>query len=163
MKILLYILAAIVVILMLVVVKTALVKPTSAKEAKVNLDNGPRGEKYGKILSAMVQKETISARNQEDRTKYLEFHKLLEELFPLVHENLEKHVFNGSLLFKWSGRGESEPIMLMSHHDVVEANGEWEHGHFSGDIDEQGRVWGRGTVDTKASLMCIFQSRRTVS
>ena len=158
MKILLYILAAIVVFLLLIVVKTALVKPTSAKEAKVNLDNGPRGEKYGKILSAMVQKETISARNQEDRTKYLEFHKLLEELFPLVHENLEKHVFNGSLLFKWSGRGESEPIMLMSHHDVVEANGEWEHGYFSGDIDELGRVWGRGTVDTKASLMCIFQS-----
>ena len=158
MKILLYILAAIVVFLLLVVAKTALVKPTSAKEAKVNLDNGPRGQKYGKILSAMVQKETISARNQEDRTKYLEFHKLLEELFPLVHENLEKHVFNGSLLFKWSGRGESEPIMLMSHHDVVEANGEWERGYFSGDIDELGRVWGRGTVDTKASLMCIFQS-----
>ena len=28
-------------------------------------------------------------------------HKTLEELFPLVHKNLEKHVFNGSLLFKW--------------------------------------------------------------
>ena len=158
MNILLYIIGAVVVFLLFVVVKTAMVKPTSAKEAKVELDNGPRGEQYGKILSAMVQKETISGRNQEDRTKYLEFHQLLEELFPLVHQHCEKHVFNGSLLFKWAGRGESEPIMLMSHHDVVEANGQWEHGYFSGDIDELGRVWGRGTVDTKASLMCIFQS-----
>ena len=78
MKILLYVIAAVVVFLVLVVVKTALVKPTSAKDAKVKLDNGPRGEKYGKILSRMVQKETISGRNQKDRSKYLEFHHLLE-------------------------------------------------------------------------------------
>ena len=44
----------------------------------------------------------------------------------------------------------------MSHQDVVEAGGTWEHEPFSGDIDETGRVWGRGTVDTKASLFCIF-------
>ena len=44
----------------------------------------------------------------------------------------------------------------MSHHDVVEAGGEWEHAPFSGDIDNEGRVWGRGAVDTKASLCCIF-------
>lgn len=158
MKIILYILAALVLFLLVVVVKTSLIKPTSAKEAKVNLDTSERAVKYGKILSTMVQKETISGRNQVDRTNYFEFHALLEELFPLIHENCEKHVFNGSLLFKWKGSGNGEPILLMSHHDVVEANGEWEHEPFSGDIDNLGRVWGRGTVDTKASLMCIFQS-----
>ena len=65
-------------------------------------------------------------------------------------------MFDGSLLFKWSGKGNGEPILLMSHQDVVEANGQWQHEPFSGDIDEKGRVWGRGTVDTKASLFCIF-------
>ncbi len=158
MKIVLYILLALVVFLLFVVIKTALVKPTSAKDTKVKLDTSERAKTYGKILSRMVQKETISGRDQEDRTKYYEFHELLAELFPLVHDNLEKHVFNGSLLFKWEGSGNGEPILLMSHHDVVEANGEWEHDPFSGHIDETGRVWGRGTVDTKASLMCIFQS-----
>ena len=63
---------------------------------------------------------------------------------------------DGSLLYKWAGNGKAEPILLMSHHDVVEAGGEWEHEPFSGDIDETGRVWGRGAVDTKASLCCIF-------
>lgn len=158
MRIVLYALLAIVVFLLFIVVKTALLKPTSAKDTRIELDNSQRAETYGKILSRMVQKETISSRDQEDRSKFLEFHQLLEELFPLVHKHLEKQEFNGSLLFKWSGKGNDNPIMLMSHQDVVEANGEWHHDPFSGHIDETGRVWGRGTVDTKASLMCIFQS-----
>lgn len=122
----------------------------------VVLDMGPRSIEYGRKLSRMVQKDTVSCRNQQDRTKFLEFHGLLEELFPLVHQTCEKHVFDGSLLFKWQGKGSNDPILLMSHQDVVEASGEWSHQPFSGDIDEEGRVWGRGSVDTKASLFCIF-------
>ena len=72
--------------------------------------------------------------------KFLDFHKVLEQEFPNVHKTCEKTVLNGSLLFNWTGTGEKEPIMFMSHHDVVEAGGEWEHGPFSGDIDEKGRV-----------------------
>ena len=137
-------------------VKTALLKPTEAKTVKVALDESPRADAYGERLARMVRHETISCRDQEDRTKFYEFHKLLEELFPNVHAVCEKQVFNGSLLYKWSGKGNSQPILLMSHQDVVEATGTWEHEPFSGDIDEEGRVWGRGTVDTKASLFCIF-------
>lgn len=136
--------------------KTYSLKPTPALTTKIRLVQGERAEKYGEQLATLVRKETISSRFDDDRTKFLEFHELLEEMFPNIHSNCEKHVFNGSLLFKWSGEGTAEPIMLMSHHDVVEANGNWEHAPFSGDIDEKGRVWGRGTVDTKASLFCIM-------
>lgn len=151
-----YLLLMIILFVAYLLIKTALVKPTSAKNAKVTLDTSERSVEYGKCLAKMIQKETISFRNQKDRTKFLEFHDVLEELFPLVHQNCEKHVFDGSLLFKWKGTGQHEPILMMSHQDVVEANGTWEHEPFSGDIDELGRVWGRGTVDTKASLFCIF-------
>jgi len=157
-KYILIILALLAALVLILLIKACALKPTPAKNARVKLDDSDRAKKYGEILSTMVKKETISARDQKDRTKYLEFHEILEELFPRVHETCEKHVFNGSLLFKWTGLSDGEPILLMSHHDVVEANGTWEHGYFSGDIDEKGRVWGRGTVDTKASLMCIFQS-----
>ena len=150
--------AAILALLLVLVIKTALLAPTSAKDAKVVLDDSARAEQYGKVLSQMVQKETISSRNQEDRSKFEAFHAVLEELFPHVHATCEKHNFNGSLLYKWQGNGEGEPILLMSHLDVVEGNGIWEHEPFSGDIDEKGRVWGRGTVDTKASLFCIFEA-----
>ena len=60
MKIVLYILLALVVFLLFVVIKTALVKPTSARDAKVELDTSERAVKYGQILSTMVKKETIS-------------------------------------------------------------------------------------------------------
>ncbi|MBE6037761.1 MAG: M20/M25/M40 family metallo-hydrolase [Anaerofustis stercorihominis] len=158
MKIVLIILAIIVAAVLLLVLKTASVKPTSAKTAKVQLDTSERAENYGKALSEMVKVETISHRDQTDREKFYEFHKTLEKLFPLVHENCEKHVFDGSILFRWKGNGDGEPILLMSHHDVVEANGVWQHSPFSGDLDENGKVWGRGAVDTKASLFCIFTS-----
>ena len=150
------VLALLVLLVAVVLLRTLLLKPTAAQTAKVQLDESPRAEKYGKQLSTLVQKETISSRFDADRTKFLEFHEILKEVFPKVHETCEKHVFNGSLLLKWSGKGTSEPILFMSHHDVVEATGTWEHGAFSGDIDEKGRVWGRGTVDTKASLFCML-------
>ena len=131
-------------------------RPTPAADAKIDLRNDDRAKAYGEKLAQMVRCETISSRDHMDLTKFEKFHSLLAELFPNVHASCEKHVFDGSLLYKWAGRGEADPIILMSHQDVVEAGGKWEHAPFSGDIDETGRVWGRGTVDTKASLFCIF-------
>ena len=131
-------------------------KPTAAANAAIELKNDGRAAAYGERLAKMVRCETISSRDRQDVTKFERFHSLLAELFPNVHAHCEKHVFDGSLLFRWAGRGQADPIILMSHQDVVEAGGKWEHEPFSGDIDETGRVWGRGTVDTKASLFCIF-------
>ena len=131
-------------------------RPTAAAHAKIELKNDDRAKAYGERLARMVRCETISSRDHMDLSKFESFHSLLAELFPNVHAHCEKHVFDGSLLFKWAGRGEADPIILMSHQDVVEAGGKWDHEPFSGDIDETGRVWGRGTVDTKASLFCIF-------
>ena len=131
-------------------------KPTAAADAKIDLKNDDRAVAYGERLAEMVRCETISSRDHMDLSKFESFHSLLAELFPHVHASCEKHVFDGSLLFRWAGRGEADPIILMSHQDVVEAGGKWDHEPFSGHIDETGRVWGRGTVDTKASLFCIF-------
>ena len=80
---------------------------------------------------------------------------MLEEVFPNVHKECEKHVFDGSLLYKWEGKHHDEPILLMSHQDVVEANGTWEHEPFSGDIDELGRVWGRGFLPSGRTALRI--------
>lgn len=155
--IILWIILLILGVLVLIIVGRALMlKPTEAMTVKLELETGERAERYGKRLAKMIQQETISSRYEPERDKFLSFHETLEELFPNVHATCEKHVFDGSLLFKWSGKGKHEPILLMSHQDVVEAGGTWEHEPFSGDIDERGRVWGRGAVDTKSSLFCIF-------
>ena len=94
MKIIVGILIIIGAILLVLVIKTAMMKPTAAKTIQVELDESPRADFYGERLARMVRHETISFRNQEDRSKFYEFHKLLEELFPNVHGTCEKHVFN---------------------------------------------------------------------
>lgn len=152
------ILVLILVLAAVILIRALSLKPTPAKTANIELDNSQRAREYGRRLSKLIQKETISARGDTDRTKFYDFHKELETLFPKVHKACEKHEFDGSLLFKWKGKGNHEPILLMSHQDVVEATGDWKHEPFSGDIDEKGCVWGRGTVDTKGSLFCIFSA-----
>ena len=158
MYILIGILFLILLVAAIVLIRTVTLKPTAAKTANVELDNSQRAREYGRRLAKMVQKETISSRANTDLSKFYDFHKELEELFPKVHKNCEKHVFKGNLLFRWKGKGDHEPILLMSHQDVVEATGEWKHEPFSGDIDDKGCGWGRGTVDTKGSLFCILSA-----
>ena len=117
-----------------------------------------RGMQYAEILSKLIKVETISSRDDKDRTKFLEFHKVLRETFPNVFNTVECEEFDGSLLLKWKGTDSSlKPVMLMNHHDVVEASGEWKYPPFSGEIAE-GRVWGRGALDTKGGLSMMFQA-----
>ncbi len=136
--------------------RTLALKPTAAKDAKMDLSNTDRAKAYGRKLARMIQCDTVSSKFQPYGHKIEAFHRVLRELFPKVHESCELQEFDGSLLYRWPGQGKADPIILMSHQDVVEATGEWKHGPFSGDIDDEGRVWGRGAVDTKGSLLCIF-------
>ena len=73
-------------------------------------------------LSKMIQYDTTSHANVAEVEKFLGFHKVLEELFPLVHEKLEKTEIDGNLLFYWKGKSSEKPILLMSHQDVVPAD-----------------------------------------
>ncbi len=145
-------------LLLVAVIKTLLTKPNEAATAKVQLDNSERAVEYGKKLAKMIRCETVSYRGQDDRQKFYVFHQILDDLFPEVHKTCEKQVINGSLLYKWKGSGKHKPILLMSHQDVVEPGTDWEHEPFGGYIDQEGKVWGRGTVDTKGSLFCIFMA-----
>ncbi len=117
-----------------------------------------RAMQYAEILSKLIKVETISSRENNDITKFLEFHKVLRETFPNFFGAVECEEFGGSLLLKWKGTDSSlKPIMLMNHHDVVEASGEWTHPAFSGEIAD-GKVWGRGTLDTKGGLAMMLQA-----
>ncbi len=155
----LFLLCLVILLLAIAAIRAIMLKPYPAA-AEIQVDND-RALKYAENLSELIQKETISARGDEDITKFLAFHETLKDMYPLIHKHCEKMVFDGSLLFKWSGKSSKDPIMFMSHHDVVEASGKWDHPAFSGEIlDYNGEkvVFGRGTVDTKASLSCFLQA-----
>ena len=117
-----------------------------------------RSQIYAKTLAKLVQCETISAFGDDDRTKFRAFHELLRQTFPHIFAVCEMEDFDGSFLMRWKGKDpDKEPVMLMNHHDVVEATGTWEHAPFSGDIAD-GKVWGRGTLDTKGGLWGMLQA-----
>ena len=143
-------------VLVLIAVIKTLLTPAKRSEWKPRVQPDREAEYAGK-LSRMVQYETVSLPNVDQREKFLGFHRLLEELFPLVHERLEKTEIDGNLLFFWKGKSAERPVVLMSHQDVVPAEGEWKHAPFSGDICD-GKVWGRGSADTKCSVMAFFQA-----
>ena len=156
---LLYALLAVLGILVLLVavaaMRTAMI-PVKVTDYRLSNDTA-RVDVYAEKLSKMVQKETISDRADPTVEKFREFHTLLEELFPTVFSKCEKVEIDGNLLLKWKGKSDKDPILLMSHMDVVEAGGEWKYPPFSGAIAE-GKVWGRGAADTKCSLMAFLQA-----
>ena len=129
-------------------------RKTSAYQPQPDPD---RAMAYAEKLSAMIRCDTTSYANVREPEKFERFHALLAGLFPLVHEKLERTDIDGNLLYYWPGRAHDRPIVLMSHQDVVPAEGTWEHAPFSGDIAD-GKVWGRGASDTKCSVMAFFQA-----
>ena len=116
-----------------------------------------RTERYAQRLAGLIQKETITAVDSADKTKFYQFHELLRETFPNVFSVCEWENFNGSFLMRWKGKTDAEPILIMNHQDVVEAPGTWKYPPFSGTIAE-GRIWGRGTLDTKGGLWAMFEA-----
>ncbi len=136
----------------------------SKKAAKAPGPADKRALQYAGLLSRMVQYDTTSYPYSEEHpaaeqlARYHGYHRLLEELFPLVHEKLEKTDLDGNLLYFWKGKKSDRPIVLMGHQDVVPVtDAVWKHAPFSGKI-AGGKVWGRGSVDTKCSCMAFFQA-----
>lgn len=150
------ILLGVIVLLLLVALLHTLLTPNKTSTYAANEPeevSRPLAEK----LSKMVQVDTTSFEGQNDPARWEAFHRVLKELFPLVHEKLEVTDIDGNLLYCWRGKSRTKPILLMSHQDVVPAGGEWKYPPFSGTIAD-GKVWGRGSADTKCSVMAFLQA-----
>lgn len=117
-----------------------------------------RCQHYAQRLSRMIQCRTVSVKDSYDDTEFARLRDVMAELFPLVSERAVKMTFSDDCwIYRVPGKDNSRNIMLMSHHDVVAADGEWQHEPFSGEIAD-GKIWGRGTVDTKTPLFAEFSA-----
>jgi acetylornithine deacetylase/succinyl-diaminopimelate desuccinylase-like protein len=70
----------------------------------------------------------------------------------IASEIVEVTPGRGSLIARLKGSGALPPLCLLSHIDVASAEpATWpaDKGPFSGVIDEQGQIWGRGALDMK--------------
>lgn len=116
-----------------------------------------RTELYSQRLAQLIRCETISRENQTDLRKFYGFQDLLRKQFSCLFDRCIFEDFGGSFLLRWKGSGSGNPVMLMNHHDVVEAPGNWTYPPFSGTIAD-GKLWGRGTLDTKCGLWAMLQA-----
>lgn len=113
---------------------------------------------YGERLAKMIRCKTISEKENYDDTEFAKLRETVRALFPLVHEKAEFQTFGDDCwIYKIAGKDTSRNVMLMSHHDVVKADGEWQEPPFEGKIID-GKLWGRGTVDTKTPLFAEFSA-----
>ncbi len=107
-----------------------------------------------------VAADTAAATNPRP---FLELRAFLETSFPRVHARLEREIHGAmSLLYRWKGSDPaSEPILLMSHLDVVpvedNSKAKWTHPPFSGEIAD-GYIWGRGALDVKAGALGMLEA-----
>lgn len=115
------------------------------------------------ILSRGVAFKTISYSDYEcfDYDEFTGFLDFLQESFPTSFERMSHQRLGGyNLIMKLKGREEEKkPYLFIAHYDVVPAKMEegWPHDPFSGAV-EDGRIWGRGTFDDKASLIGLLQA-----
>lgn len=162
-------LAGLVVLLIVVVVGRTLMVPVAAP-VEAGAAGSVDAEQAARHLAEAVRFETIShqrgaaaddlARSDAAMTGFRDW---LGATYPAFTAATSREIFGGhSLLYTWTGTDASlDPVLLMSHLDVVPiapgTEDQWEQAPFAGTIAD-GYVWGRGTIDTKASLVAMVEA-----
>ena len=156
--------AALVLLLAVLILRTLAFKPAPEVDrtpAPVEFDR----EKAVRDLAEMVRCKTISDHDpaREDAAEFEKFHALLPTLFPLTFDRCERiELGERAILLRLSGESREAPLVLMSHYDVVSVVEEnWSRPAFDGAVVD-GVLWGRGTLDTKATLNGILQACETL-
>ncbi|WP_367924295.1 M20/M25/M40 family metallo-hydrolase [uncultured Ruthenibacterium sp.] len=156
----LILLAVLLIWVAILVVRAAACKPVEPDYgpdpgADINLD------KAAEHLAQLVKIPTVSNYDESkvDFSQFQKFREKLKQLYPKVHKLCNPVLCgNTGLLFHWKGASDLEPTVLMAHYDVVPVTEEaWEHPPFCGQVFD-GELWGRGTLDTKITLMGILEA-----
>ena len=156
-----YAIAAIVILFLAVVLlRTLAFKP----KAQPAVSDEPADFDKAAAISALaelVKCKTISRNDpaQEDDAEFQKLIDLLPALYPKVFEACSfQQLPDRALLFRWPGKNAGEPAVMMAHYDVVPVDeGNWEKPPFDAVI-EDGVMWGRGTLDTKATFNGVLSA-----
>ncbi|KAK6454906.1 Gly-X carboxypeptidase [Scheffersomyces xylosifermentans] len=121
-------------------------------------------------LSGAVQVDTQIGDNQPDVedapelwAKFKDFHKYLEETFPVIYANLKvEYVNTYGLVYTWKGSNKAlKPLLLTAHQDVVPVQKDtikdWTYPPFEGHYDGK-FIYGRGSSDCKNVLIAILET-----
>lgn len=119
----------------------------------------------GRFLNAL-QIPTVASLEESNHVSkkgeqiFEQFHTQLKKDFPRVFSKVTAERFLGySIMLTWKGTSKDlDPIVLISHFDVVPANaGNWTYPPFSGTVADD-YVWSRGSLDTKFTAISIIEA-----
>jgi carboxypeptidase PM20D1 len=153
-------LALAVAFLAVVLIRALRFKPREAEsvqptEAEVD------GQKAIGDLAEMIRCKTVSSYDESkiDWAEFKKFRELLKRLYPAVFEKCGyEEIGKSGVLFTLQGKSAEKPSVFMAHYDVVPVNEEgWSKPAFEAVI-EDGVLWGRGTLDTKCTLLGVMEA-----
>lgn len=154
MTVLYILLAALVLLVAVLLIRTARFTPRAGAAVVVG-DEPFDTDRAVEALRALVRCRTVSYRDAslEDDAEFDKLIDLLPQLYPHVFATCTlERLPDRALLFHWRGREAGDPTVLMAHYDVVPVDeAGWDKPPFDA-ILEDGVVWGRGTLDTKVTV-----------
>ena len=146
--------------LAVILIRAAMFKPkkgpSEAGEA-VSFDKDAAIHNLGELIKCKTVSNVDPA--LEDDAEFSKLISLLPGLYPRVFDICSVDQLPGrALLLRWPGKSSEHPSVMMAHYDVVPVDEEkWEKPPFSA-IIEDGVMWGRGTLDTKATFNGILSA-----
>ncbi|MDO4608988.1 MAG: M20/M25/M40 family metallo-hydrolase [Clostridia bacterium] len=154
------ILAAIVLFLAVILIRTLMFTPKTqpaVNDEKIDFDK----QKTINALQSLIKCKTVSYYDSslEDDNEFKKLIDMLPTLCPAVFKNCEfMQLPDRALLFKWKGKNDGDPAVLMAHYDVVPVDEQyWDKPPFEG-IIEDGVLWGRGSLDTKVTFNGVLSA-----
>ncbi|MEM9057170.1 MAG: M20/M25/M40 family metallo-hydrolase [Pseudomonadota bacterium] len=137
-------------------------QPTAGARLALSIDTAAAtGRLAGALRIPTVSSDDASGEAHGQSFAELQTH--LRASFPAVFAALtEVPTGTASLVLHWAGSDATlPPVALLAHQDVVPADpaalSKWTHPPFSGAVAD-GRVWGRGALDDKGSLLAILEA-----
>ena len=159
MEYLIYILVVGVIVLTILLLRTTWFKASQDYKETINLPDFDT-KRAVETLQNLIRFKTVSYEDKslEDRQAFLDFALYLKQRFPKINAQATfDKIGETGLLFHIEGKSTKQPIVLMSHYDVVPENGSWQHPPFCGNIIDN-HIYGRGAVDTKGTLAAVMES-----
>lgn len=157
-------LGALVALLAVILIRTVRFRPPACTEVSYDTEAFDR-ERAVSALAELVKCKTISYYDAalEDNAEFEKLIDLLPTLYPHVLDTCTlTRLPDRGLLFKWQGKNNDAPAVMMAHYDVVPVDAEnWEKPPFDA-IIEDGVMWGRGTLDTKVTFNGILSAAETL-
>ncbi len=158
------VIAVLIILIAVLIIRAVGFKPEATSEVK-KVDVKINGERAVKNLSTLIKIPTVSVLDTQngDYSNHEKFVETLLEMYPNIASKAEfTRIEKYGLIFKIEGESSENPSVLMSHFDVVPVEGQnWSFQPFSGDVKD-GYIHGRGTLDTKGTLVCTCESVETM-